>query len=189
MTKKQWIAGFFRSGCSLGAAALLPALLAGCSIGPDYVRPGIDTPAVFKEAGDWKSASPQMPAPDDWWKAFGDPVLDALQARVEISNQNLRAAAARYRQAQALADGARASWFPTINATAGATRSATAAATATAGSAPPKNSFNLGATASWEADVWGRIARNVESADARLEASEADLAAARLSAQAALAPS
>ncbi len=216
MTKKQWIAGIFsrkrraapsflvphggragrspalgalRSACSLHAAALLPVLLAGCAIGPDYVRPGIDTPAVFKEAGDWKSASPQMPASDDWWKAFGDPVLDALQARVEISNQNLRAAEARYRQAQALADGARASWFPTINATAGATRSATAAATATAGSAPPKNSFNLGATASWEADVWGRIARNVESADARLEASEADLAAARLSAQAALAQS
>ena len=148
MTKKQWIAGIFRSGFSLRAAALLPALL-----------------------------------------AFGDPVLDALQARVEISNQNLRAAEARYRQAQALADGARASWFPTLNATVGATRSATAAATATAGSAPPKNSFSLGATASWEADVWGRIARNVEAADARLEASEADLAAARLSAQAALAQS
>ena len=95
MTKKQWIAGIFRKACSLHAAALLPVLLAGCAIGPDYVRPGIDTPAVFKEAGDWKSASPQMPALDDWWKAFGDPVLDALQARDEISNQNLRAGAAR----------------------------------------------------------------------------------------------
>lgn len=172
----------------LPAVAAAALLLAGCTVGPAYVRPTVDAPAAFKEAGDWKPASPQDPAMSDtWWTAFGDPVLNALQARVEVSNQNLRAAEAQYRQARALADGARASWFPTFNATAGATRSATAASTASAGSAPPANSFSLGATASWELDVWGRIARNVEAADLRVEASDADLAAARLSAHATLA--
>ena len=172
-----------------GVLAFLCALsLAGCSIGPDYVRPAVETPAAFKEAGGWKPAAPADPlASDTWWKAFGDPVLDALQDKVDISNQNLRIAEAQYRQARALSDAARASWFPTINATAGATRSATSAATDAAGSAPPRNSFSLGATASWEADVWGRIARNVEAADERVQASEADLAAARLSAHATLA--
>ena len=180
--------GRLKSPLRIAIAAAV--VLSGCTIGPDYVRPTIDTPAVFKEAGDWKPATPQSPATGDtWWTAFGDPVLDALQAQVEVSNQNLRAFEAQFRQAQALADAARASWFPTINATAGATRSATSAATDAAGSAPPRNSFNLGATASWEADVWGRIARNVEAADLRATASEADLAAARLSAHASLAQS
>lgn len=168
--------------------ALIAVLLSACAAGPDYQRPTVDTPAAFKEIGDWKPAEPREPlAADNWWTAFGDPVLDDLQARLEVSNQNLRAAEAAYRQALALADAARASWFPAINATAGATRSATSAATAASGNAPPRNSFSLGATVSWELDVWGRIARTVEGVDASLAASAADLAAARLSARATLA--
>ncbi|MDD3325702.1 MAG: efflux transporter outer membrane subunit [Zoogloea sp.] len=168
-------------------SALVPVLLSACAAGPDYKRPTVDTPAAFKELGDWKPAEPREPAADNWWAAFGDPVLDDLQARLEVSNQNLRAAEAAYRQALALADAARASWFPAINATAGATRSASSAATAASGNAPPRNSFSLGATVSWELDVWGRIARTVEGVDASLAASAADLAAARLSARATLA--
>ena len=167
--------------------ALVSVLLSACAAGPDYQRPTVDTPAAFKELGDWKPAEPREPAADRWWTAFGDPVLDDLQARLEISNQNLRAAEAAYRQALALADAARAGWFPAINASAGATRSASSAATATSGNAPARNSFSVGATVSWELDVWGRIARTVEGADASLAASAADLAAARLSARATLA--
>ena len=168
--------------------SLIAVLLSACAAGPDYQRPPIDTPAAFKEVGSWKPAEPREPlAADNWWAVFGDPVLDELQARLEVSNQNLRAAEAAYRQALALADAARASWFPAINATAGATRSASSAATATSGNAPARNSFSLGATVSWELDVWGRIARTVEGADASLAASAADLAAARLSARATLA--
>lgn len=167
--------------------ALVSVLLSACAAGPDYQRPTVDTPAAFKELGDWKPAEPREPAADRWWTAFGDPVLDDLQARLEISNQNLRAAEAAYRQALALAEAARAAWFPAINASAGATRSASSAATATSGNAPARNSFSVGATVSWELDVWGRIARTVEGADASLAASAADLAAARLSARATLA--
>lgn len=170
------------------ALALCGAFLAACTLGPDYVRPAVDTPAVFKEAGDWKPAEPRDPsAADTWWALFDDPVLDGLQRQVNLSNQNIKSFEAQYRQAVALADAARASWFPAVNVTAGATRSATSAVTDAAGSAPPRNSFTVGATASWELDVWGRIARNVEAADDRVQASEADLAAARLSAQATLA--
>ena len=104
----------------------LCVLLSACAAGPDYQRPTVDTPAAFKELGDWKPAEPREPAADNWWAAFGDPVLDDLQARLEVSNQNLRAAEAAYRQALALADATRASWFPAVNATACATRSATA---------------------------------------------------------------
>lgn len=172
---------------ALISALVSALLLSACAAGPDYQRPTVDTPAAFKELGDWKPAEPREPAADNWWAAFGDPVLDDLQARLEVSNQNLRAAEAAYRQALALADAARASWFPAINASAGATRSATSAATAASGNAPPRNSFSLGATVSWELDVWGRIARTVEGADASLAASAADLAAARLSARATLA--
>ena len=168
-------------------SALVPALLSACAAGPDYQRPSVDTPAAFKELGNWKPAEPREPAADKWWTAFGEPVLNDLQARLEISNQNLRAAEAAYRQALALADAARAAWFPAINASAGATRSASSAATATSGNAPARNSFSVGATVSWELDVWGRIARTVEGADASLAASAADLAAARLSARATLA--
>ena len=88
--------------------ALVSVLLSACAAGPDYQRPTVDTPAAFKELGDWKPAEPREPAADHWWTAFGDPVLDDLQARLEISNQNLRAAEAAYRQALALADAARA---------------------------------------------------------------------------------
>lgn len=169
-------------------AALCALSLSACTLGPDHVRPPLEVPAAFKEAGEWKSAEPvDRVDPGAWWRIFNDPVLDGLQARVEVSNQNLRIAEAQYRQAVALADAARASWLPAVNATAGATRSATSAATDSAGSAPPRNSFSLGATASWELDVWGRIARSVEAADARVVASEADLAAARLSIQATVA--
>jgi len=82
--------------------ALIAVLLSACAAGPDYQRPPVDTPAAFKELGDWKPAEPREPlAADNWWAVFGDPVLDELQARLEVSNQNLRAAEAAYRQALA----------------------------------------------------------------------------------------
>jgi outer membrane protein TolC len=76
-----------RSGAGL---ALL--VLAGCTVGPDYRRPAVDAPA-FKEAGDWKPAEPgdQLPR-GKWWQAFGDPVLNDLEDRVDVSSNTLREA-------------------------------------------------------------------------------------------------
>ena len=77
-------------------------LLAGCAIGPDYHRPAVDTPAAFKEVGNWNPAEPAELAPrSKWWQAFDDPALNDLEDRVEVSNNTLRIAEARLREAQA----------------------------------------------------------------------------------------
>lgn len=160
--------------------------LAGCAAGPDYVRPPVEVPAAFKEAGQWKPAANAEPAVEEkWWKVFADPVLDQLQERVEVDNQNLRAAEAKYRATRATLESARAPFFPTVSLSAARTRgSATSTSTATAGGT---TNYSLAASLNWELDLWGRIRRGVEGARADLAASAADLAAARLSTQALLA--
>jgi NodT family efflux transporter outer membrane factor (OMF) lipoprotein len=182
---------------TLTLSTLLCALLAGCAVGPDYVRPAVDTPANFKEAaafaGKWTQlGNTAEVVPEQWWKVFKDPVLDALQDQVSIDNQNILIAEAQYRAARAALDSANAAFYPTINGNFGGTRAANALSTSTTGtqvqgSRPPANTINLSASASWELDVWGRIRRSSEAAGARLDASAADLAAARLSAHALLA--
>ncbi|MBX9847993.1 MAG: efflux transporter outer membrane subunit [Rhodocyclaceae bacterium] len=170
---------------------------AGCAVGPDYVRPSIETPAAFKEAaafeGKWKQLgdTPAFAA-DNWWQVFKDPVLDSLQEQVRVDNQNIRIAEAQYRAARAALDSANAAFYPTINGSFGGTRAANAIVTnsnntQSLGARPPTTTVNLSASASWELDLWGKIRRNNETAGARLEASAADLAAAKLSAHALLA--
>lgn len=165
--------------------------LAGCAVGPDYRRPQVETPAAYKEAQGWKKAEPQDQAPRGaWWEMYGDPQLNALEQQVALSNQNIRIAEAQYRQALALLGAARAGYFPTLSAGLAANRGQAAAASATnLSAAPVGNTDRLSLSASWEADVWGRIGRGVESNQASAEASAADLQAALLSAQATLAQS
>ncbi|MDD5247591.1 MAG: efflux transporter outer membrane subunit [Rhodocyclaceae bacterium] len=167
-------------------------LLAGCAVGPDYRRPDVDTPAAYKEAGTWKTAQPQDEAArGNWWEIYGDAALNALVPQVEVTNQNVRAAAAQYRQALALLGSARAAYYPTLtgdltaNRAQGTSPSTTGATTVTPG-APIRNTVRPSLTASWEADVWGGIARNVEANESSAQASAADLQAALLSAQATL---
>lgn len=152
-------------------------LLTGCAIGPNYSRPEVETPAAYKEAGDWIVAAPADAVPKgNWWEVFNDPVLNALEEQVSVSNQTLKAAEARYRQATAAVQAARAGFFPTIGAGADATRSRAAG-----------NRYSISLDAHWEIDLWGRIRRLVEAAGAEEQASAADLEAARLSLQAELA--
>src|SRR5215470_14487872 len=113
---------FSRSiGCpTLFAAALVAG---GCTVGPDYVRPPVDTPPAFKESEGWKIAQPQDDRPrGKWWQVFGDTQLDQLVAQVDINNQNIKVAEANVRQARALTDQARSAFFPTVTANASATR-------------------------------------------------------------------
>jgi NodT family efflux transporter outer membrane factor (OMF) lipoprotein len=173
-------------------AAACAAALAGCAVGPDYVRPEVETPAAYKELRvDWKPALPGDGIQRGrWWEAFGDPQLNALVAQVEISNQNLRSAEARYRQAQALVAASRAGLFPTLDADASIVRSRSTSGAlggTTAGRIITNRSASL--SAGWEADVWGRVRRTVESNEASAQASAADLESARLSAQSDLATS
>ena len=164
-------------------------LLASCAIGPDYKRPDVQTPNTYKETADWKLAAPKDElSRGKWWSVFGDKELDALIEQVSVSNQSLKASEARYRQAQALTQSARASYLPTVSASASSTRSRAASARSI-GSNDVATNHNLSLGAGWELDVWGRIRRTVESNDASAQASAADLEAARLSLQSELATS
>jgi NodT family efflux transporter outer membrane factor (OMF) lipoprotein len=157
-------------------------LLSACAVGPDYQRPPVETPASYKEqSGDWRQAAPQDEIDRGaWWSVYKDPVLDDLEKQIDISNQNLKAAEASYREASAVAEETHASLFPSLSlsSTVGSQR----------GNMPtPTASDALYATAAWTPDVWGRIRRGLESDEANAEASAADIAAARLSMQAMLA--
>lgn len=167
----------------------LVLLMTGCTVGPDYVKPEVTSPVAFKEAEGWKVAEPQDHVPrGNWWEVFNDAELNGLEQQVAISNQNLRAAEARFRQAQALVSSSRADYFPSITGSATHTRSKTSILDNSIKSNSPLNNRNtLTFNLNWEADVWGRISRTVEAADASVDASAADIAAALLSAQAELA--
>lgn len=170
------------------SAALL--LISACSVGPDYVRPALETPAAYKEP----EAAKNSQSVDDvvsrsWWEIFADPELNSLEQQVEISNQNVAQAEAQFRQARALVQAARAAYFPTVTVGVGITRTATSA---TSGASTSRNNqtftqHSLPVDVSWELDVWGRIRRTVESSEATAQASAADLEAATLSARAELA--
>lgn len=162
-------------------SAICIAVLTGCSVGPNYSKPDVETPPAYKEAGAWVEAKPADAAPKGkWWEVFQDPTLNGLLEQVSVSNQTLKAAEARYTQARATVQAARAGLFPIIGANAGATRSR-------AGQADAGSRYNVGLTASWEIDLWGRVRRLIEASRAGEEASAADLESVRLSLQAELA--
>jgi len=172
-------------------------LLTACSVGPDYETPTMDIPAVYKEAkaqDGWKQGQPlDHMDRGAWWAVYDDPVLDALARQVEVSNQTLKASEAAYRQAVAVIQAARASYFPTLTFTPSVTRSQGSSASSGGSSSsapisrpPVRTTYDVGGNASWDIDVWGRIRRTVEADTASAQASAGDLAAAKLSAQATL---
>src|SRR5450755_2051318 len=170
-----------------GAALAAALLLGACAVGPDYKRPSADAPPVYKEAptagATWYPAAP-ADALDrgEWWTLFNDDDLSALVRQVEVSNQNVAAAVAAYAQARAFVREQRAGLVPSVGLSGGVDRSGGLGAATTAG-----NRFQLGVDASWTPDVWGRLGRAIEGAQASAQASAGDLAAARLSAQGQLA--
>jgi NodT family efflux transporter outer membrane factor (OMF) lipoprotein len=182
--------------------ALLTVALAGCMVGPDYKKPDAPTPVAFKELAGWKISQP-ADATDkgNWWSIYHDPELDRLEGMIDISNQTVKQFAAQYESAVALVAEARAGLFPTVGANAGVTHSGgggsrsggsnTSSVSTGGGSSFGGSSsgteYSLAGSANWDLDVWGRIRRQVESNTAAAQVSAADLANARLSAQATLA--
>ena len=156
-------------------------LLSGCAIGPNYSKPETEIPPQFKESGDWVLAQPaDMVEKGKWWEVFNDPILNQLMEQVEVDNQTLRAAEARYTSASASVDAARSALFPTLGVGADAGRSRR-------GEAPTARDYSVSLDARWEIDLWGRVRRLVEASRAGEEASAADLENARLSIRAELA--
>ena len=173
-----------RRRCALWlCVATVGATLSGCAVGPDYQRPPLATTDSYKELGDWKPSEPSDAlSRGPWWTIYQDDTLNDLEGRVNISNENIKAAAASFEQARALVAQAKAGFWPTLSATFGRTRSEQP------GSIPPvRTEYSVGADAAWDLDVWGSVRRTVESDRDSAEASAALLADAQLSAQAALA--
>ncbi|QJE01389.1 efflux transporter outer membrane subunit [Massilia forsythiae] len=182
---------------ALNAVALACAVLAaGCSVSPTYQRPSTPAPAAFKELQGWSPAAPADALErGPWWDLFGDPLLSQLASQVEVSNQNVAAAVAAYAQARALVAQQRAALFPTVSLSGSGTRSGTRGGGGSAsvdtngnivggsGGGSVGNNYRLSIGGSWEPDVWGRLRAGVNAARASAEASAADLASARLSAQ------
>jgi len=182
--------------CAPGALTLAVALaaaglVAGCAVGPDYQRPAAEIPASYKEAAPgWKVAEPaDQQDRGAWWTIYQDPQLNALEDKLNAANQTIAQYAAAYRQARALVGEARAAYFPTLGATASGTRSGSgsSSSTSSASRSGVYNSYSLQLDASWEPDLWGSVSRSVNAQKAGQQGAAADLANARLSAQATLA--
>jgi len=169
------------------AGALM--LFISCTVGPDYVRPKAEVPAAYKEIEGWKKAQPGDDAiKGKWWEIFNDPELNSLEEEVDISNQNVAVAEAQFRQALAAVRVARSGYFPTVTADASFTRARLPVGTGRASiSGDTTSVFLLTGAATWEPDLWGKIRRTVEAAEAGAQVNEADLKAVRLSIQATLA--
>lgn len=162
--------------------------LASCTVGPDYVRPTAEVPAAYKGPGGWKQAEPKDTlSRGPWWEIFNDPRLNGLEEQISVSNQNVAAAEAQLRQAQALVQATRAGAFPSITAGASASRSRKSGNLGGPLAPGAGSDYQIPVNASWELDVWGRVRRSVEASEAGAAASAADLASVRLSSQAALA--
>jgi NodT family efflux transporter outer membrane factor (OMF) lipoprotein len=193
------IPGGMRGRPRVGVIAVA-VLVSACTVGPDYQRPSALVPAEYKEARPqpgWKISQPSdMFNRGEWWQIYNDPVLDSLERRIDISNQNLKAAAAALRQSEEIVAEARAGFFPTGTASFQGQRSRSngSASTGTGSAAFVGSSsgrlssfFSDQVAASWTPDLWGQIRREVEANVATAQASAADLASARLSAQGTLA--
>ncbi|MEJ0051269.1 MAG: efflux transporter outer membrane subunit [Methylovirgula sp.] len=182
-----------RIGSRLPFLACLGASLAGCMMGPDYVRPAAPIAPHFKEAKKgWKLADP-ADALDrgEWWAVYHDAKLASLLSQVEVSNQTVKQALEAYHNSVALIREAQANYFPTVTNSYSATYQHQGSGTFTSGAVAARSStfttFNPVANATWDLDVWGRIGRQVESQAAAAQVSAADLQNAKLSEQAALA--
>ena len=174
-------------------------LIAGCSVGPDYQRPTAiasqPMPATFGETSsmtnlpEWKIAQPAADLPRGaWWKIFDRAELDRLENLAATNNQDLAATAAQLERARALVKIARADFFPQLSAQPSYTRQRTSANAPVsgkpAGTAYTYNTFLAPLDLNWELDLFGRVRRETESAQARFGAAADDLASAKLSLQA-----
>jgi len=166
-------------------------------VGPKYRQPSTPVPAEFKEqppesfkeSDGWKRSQPADQAlRGKWWELFGDSKLNELEEQVTISNQDLKVAEARFREARAMIRFNRASQFPTISV--GPSVSSlrdSAHRPFFASSSSPTGDFVLPFDLSYELDVWGRVRRTVAAAREEAQASAADLETVRLSLHAELA--
>ena len=159
---------------------LLGLVLAGCTLGPDFRRPDSQAPQQWAPLqGEAAPSQPQAePLELRWWEGFHDARLSALIQRVAANNLDLRMATARLGQSRALRSSIAAEQAPAVDLNAGYSRARNSAE----GLSDPsgnagKAAYNLwqgDLVAGWELDLWGRVRRQVEAADASVEVAEND---------------
>jgi NodT family efflux transporter outer membrane factor (OMF) lipoprotein len=178
---------------------LLLVALEGCMVGPKYIKPTAPTtaaykeepPAAFKESDQWQPAKPgDRASHGKWWEIFGDPELNQLEEQIASSNENLKVAEARFREARAAIRFNRASQFPTISTAPSASYVKNSDFSPSFPSKIRESSqgdFVLPFDLSYELDLWGRVRRTVAAAREEAQASAADYETAKLSLEAELA--
>jgi NodT family efflux transporter outer membrane factor (OMF) lipoprotein len=187
----------YRSIVALGTSLLL---LQGCVVGPRYVAPVTQAPPAYKEVVQqpqqssdgttWVPATPQdATVKGNWWEIYQEPELNALEEKLNVSNQNIAQSFQNFMAARAQVRQARAAYYPTVSVGPGYTRGRTSANTSESfpGINPNSNDFSLPFDVSWEPDIWGRIRNSVRQAANAAQVSAADLANERLTEQANLA--
>ncbi len=180
-------------------ALILVLLLAGCTVGPKYVKPSVPTtptykeepPGSFKESDQWQPAQPgDQTSRGNWWEIFGDPELNKLEEQIASSNENLKVAEARFREARVAIRFNRAAQFPTISTSPSASYVKSSDFSPSFPSKiqqSSKGDFVLPFDLSYELDLWGRVRRSVAAAREEAQATAADYATAKLSLEAELA--
>jgi NodT family efflux transporter outer membrane factor (OMF) lipoprotein len=178
----------------IGGAGLLACTLlaSGCMVGPNYKRPAAPVPVAYKEpptttykeGEGWKLASPNDALiKGKWWEIYSDPALNALEEQVAVSNQNVLALEAQYREARDATRVARAALFPTVGVGASITESRSGGSTTANGAAIAsslRTAYSLPLSASWAPDLWGSVRRSVAASSASAQATAAQLENARL---------
>ena len=160
--------------------AIATIVLAACTVGPDYVRPTLPAVEKFSNGIPPHVTQEASPAVDiEFWRSFGDPVLEELVDEALLYNHDLRIAWAHYEQANALLRGARYDHLPTLGVSAEASDSRSSADQLPGVGRAGRDSeqYSAGLSALWELDFFSRIRRSVEAQRADTEASAADLAA------------
>ena len=161
--------------------------LGACSVGPNYVTPKMHIAKNFTKKV-WKVANPQ-PIEGEWWKIYHDEELNALMQKVNLSNLTIAKYEASYKQALGALQSSKAGYFPTLSLAPSSSVSKSAYNTSSGSQKGTFHSNSVPLQASWTPDIWGSVRRLNEANDASLQASKADVAAAKLSVQALLAQS
>ncbi len=168
----------------VGLAALLIAT--GCEVGPKYQKPTAQIPAQWSMQGPWQPAAPSDGLPKgNWWSLFSTTELNTLEQQTLAANQSIEAARDRLNQARAFARVQSSALFPQTNVAPGAERQLYSANRPTLGStvlpiADTEYTFAIPFNINYEVDLFGQVRRNLESANAQLQASAADLENVRL---------
>jgi NodT family efflux transporter outer membrane factor (OMF) lipoprotein len=174
--------------------------LLGCNVGPKYIRPAVPAPSAFKESRPqqapdgtvWKPAQPQDAVlRGKWWEIYQEPELNALEEKLNISNQNIARAFENFMAARAQVQQARSNYYPTVTVGASYARNRTSQSQTNASvlskGNPNSNTFNLPFDVAWEPDLWGRVRNSVRQSANAAQVTAADLENQKLTEQANLA--